>query len=342
MKKVKDVGEQNLIKMVTDIIGYWGNDIIQGNDDVFGVPAPCEPDMALILNSDMLVSTTDVPKEMPLFEVGRKAVVMACSDLFVKGVVPKWAIISLGVPKTLDIEGDFGFKSLIKGIVEQFSQFHIEYIGGDLNESKEIIIDTTIMGYILKDHLILRKSAIPGDLIYTTGDYGLNGLALKMLLEDEYYLPEKYDKNTKNKILKSVFHVSTDPLTGPAIAEQKLAHASADSSDGLIKTLIQISEASGVGIELNWAEVPKSPLLLEISNDDSRLDLESLVLSTGEEFTHLFCIPPENENMISQKFGNTLKKIGKITPKKGKNHLIYPNGLQKKLEEIGTGFNHFV
>ena len=93
---VGQLGEANLIRRLFRILGSWGNDLIGGPDDAVAFPAPSQPGMVSVFKTDMLVGKTDVPHQMSMYQAGKKTVVMNASDLFAKGVPPKWAVVSLG------------------------------------------------------------------------------------------------------------------------------------------------------------------------------------------------------------------------------------------------------
>src|SRR5579872_1631288 len=52
-----------------------------------------------LVKSDMLVQSTDVPTGMKLYQVARKSLVSCVSDFACKGIKPRYAIISLAIPK---------------------------------------------------------------------------------------------------------------------------------------------------------------------------------------------------------------------------------------------------
>src|SRR4030066_1851202 len=68
-------------------------------DDVAAVNLNGE--MVAVLKTDMLVDKTDVPEGMSLWQAARKAIVMNVSDFAAKGVVPKAALVALGLPRGL-------------------------------------------------------------------------------------------------------------------------------------------------------------------------------------------------------------------------------------------------
>ena len=50
---------------------------------------------------DTLVQSTDIPKGSRLSDISRKSVVSSESDLAAKGILPKYCIVSLTLPKTM-------------------------------------------------------------------------------------------------------------------------------------------------------------------------------------------------------------------------------------------------
>jgi thiamine-monophosphate kinase len=339
MDTIGDLGERKLIRRLTNIIGYWGNSIIEGSDDAVAIPKPQNPDEITIINTDMLVSTTDVPPQMNLFQAGRKSIIMASSDIYVKGVIPKWAIISLGLPSSLPLEGENGFDGLIKGINQGCLEHEIQYIGGDLNETKEIVISATILGHQLPKNILKRSSAEIDDLVVTTGTYGLTGLGLYLLLDKKAEFPSDFDVT---ECIKAVLMPSVDSEIGPYLATQNLAHASADSSDGLVKTLNEICDASGVGMILNWDKIPIANSIknYEKLSINSHEEIQSFILAGGEEFNHIFTIPRTAMNNIDERHHHKLTIIGKIVSKE-KERQMQILDLVIPFKKLKNGFNHF-
>ena len=127
----------------------------------------------------MLVSTTDIPPQMSFYQIGRKAVLMNISDLIVKGVSPQGLIISLGLPEEMKI---IDFKRMIEGIIEYCNYHNIEYIGGDINGSKELIINPTVFGFQFPSKILYRTGLKSGDYLVINDKFGLTGVGFDILL----------------------------------------------------------------------------------------------------------------------------------------------------------------
>ena len=50
---------------------------------------------------DTLVESTDIPKGSKLSDISRKSIVSSVSDFAAKGIIPKFCIISVTLPKTI-------------------------------------------------------------------------------------------------------------------------------------------------------------------------------------------------------------------------------------------------
>src|SRR5688500_20048000 len=55
----------------------------------------------IIIKCDMLVESTDVVKQMKIWQIARKSIVSAVSDMSAKGIKPPYfSLLSLGIPSS--------------------------------------------------------------------------------------------------------------------------------------------------------------------------------------------------------------------------------------------------
>ena len=331
---IDHLGENGLIELIEKIITLkTGRNLLRDDSFFFSLEEVKDRDH-VIFNSDMLVSTTDVPKQMSYFQMGRKAVIMNLSDLIVKGVKPKGIIISLGLPKTLFINQ---FKAIIEGVVDVTQKWEIDYIGGDINQSKELIINPTVFGFQNRENIIFRAGLTEGDHLVSNGKFGLTGVGFNILIKkkgkvDNY---KKYEEAINcvlepNDISKEAF----------SLAENHLATASIDSSDGLAKSLLDLMRSNpNKGFEINFNSDLIASLALDYSKEFS-INLEDLVFNGGEEFIHLFSVPPNKleiaKRLIEAK-GGTIINIGKVISDKN----IYLIKKEKREKLQCLGYEHF-
>ncbi|MHA1859585.1 MAG: thiamine-phosphate kinase [Candidatus Asgardarchaeia archaeon] len=276
------------------------NTIIPFGDDSFSVKTKGK---FIVLNSDMLVAETDVPEELGFYYGGWKFVTMNVSDLAAKGVAPRYFIMSLGIPRSLDEEK---FVEFLRGMRDCMDFYDIYLIGGDTNEACDFIASGTVLGYS-EGNLMLRKGASPGDYLLVTGDFGNTAAAFKIILEGV-----KCSEGLKERILKSVSKPVARIEEGLKMAKCGLISSCIDSSDGLSRSLYELMRANGFGFKVS--ELPVSELTLMFSKETS-VDVKDLVFYGGEEYELVFTVKREKwKDFIeySDEVGIKYKKIGEV------------------------------
>jgi thiamine-monophosphate kinase len=340
-KILSDIGELGLIKFIEDLIfENTGKRLIRDDSFFFDLSKKNiitdNTQSILVLNSDMLVSTTDVPPLMDFYQIGRKAVLMNISDLIVKGIQPKGIIISLGLSKDMEL---LNFKDLILGIIDFCLKWNLDYIGGDINETKELIVNPTVFGFQNHSKIIYRNGLKQGDYLVANGKFGLTGVGFDILLNRNGNL--KSFPLYKKSIL-SVLEPGDLGKEAFILSENNFASTSIDSSDGLAKSLTDLiysnpSKNFGFEIDFNEEFIDKEALLY---SQEFNIPLENLVFNGGEEFIHLFTINPKNYNSAQkaiQTKGGQIFKIGKVIS----NKIIYFLRNGKKIQLKRFGFEHF-
>ncbi len=331
--KLGNLGELKLIKIIEETVyEKTGSHLIR--DDSFFFSLDHNEKNILIFNSDMLVSTTDVPSQMKSYQIGRKAVLMNISDLIVKGVEPLGIFISLGLPKDMLLKN---FRDLISGIIDYCKKLNIEYIGGDLNETKEIIINPTVFGIQDPSKLIYRTGIKAGDYLVANRKFGLTGVGFDILLSK--------NGNIKNfalyrRSINSILEPEDTGYESFILSENNLATASIDSSDGLAKSLIDLMYSNqNIGFEIEFNDQLIDEEAKNYSNK-FKISLEDLVFNAGEEFIHLFTIDPKDydtaKKLIRESNGQ-IYLIGKVISD-GKIFFL-SKGKKKELKYFG--FEHF-
>jgi thiamine-monophosphate kinase len=332
--QIGTLGEKELIKLIEELVLKKTGKKLLRDDSVFFDIQEDTTSRHIVLNSDMLVSTTDVPRLMNSHQIGRKAVIMNVSDLLVKGVIPKGVIISFGLPRDLIREK---FMDIVKGIIDCSAQFNMDYIGGDINETHELIINPTVFGFKNPSTIIYRKGAKVGDVLVANNKFGLTGVGFDILLNknrDPKHFP-KYQRS-----IKSVLEPSISGREALILSDSNLATASIDSSDGLYKSLQDLMLSNpNLGFEITFNKALIASEAFEFC-EEFNVSLEELVFNGGEEFIHLFTIDPRDllkaQKEIQSKSAQIFK-IGKVTSEK--NISILKEGEKKEIKNYG--FEHF-
>ena len=127
------IGERKIIELFYENITKNPNFLY--DDDVSSIKI--NDNLNIVFNSDMLIEKTDIPKDMGLFNSGRKAVIMNVSDFASKGIQPIAFLSSVGIPKSYTIND---LQTLSKGINSGANEYGTYIAGGDTNESDSLII----------------------------------------------------------------------------------------------------------------------------------------------------------------------------------------------------------
>lgn len=262
----------------------------------------------VVLNTDMLVWETDVPKGMTLFQAARKAVIMNFSDLGAKGVQPQGFLASLGIPSDLEIDS---IDELAQGFEVGAREYGGYVIGGDTNEASDIIINGVALGVAQNEKIVKREGARPGDILATTGSFGLTASAFKILLEGK-----EPPEGLRETLVESVYYPEAKVKEGIALAHSGTVTASIDSSDGLAMSLYDLSRSSGVGFRINNLNIPTE---VQTYANYHGLDPFELALYGGEEYELIFTLK-ENAFDDAQEalaaVGCELYVLGTVTKKK--------------------------
>lgn len=254
----------------------------------------------------MLVEGTDVPMGMTYRQAARKAVAMCVSDFAAKGARPDSFLVSLGLRKGVTQKQ---VEELARGLSDAEREWGIHLVGGDTNESRELIIDCAMVGFGKK--LVTRAGASPGDRVVVTGLFGHTSAGLKILMEGAS-AEAKFAETAK----LSVLHPAPKLEVGLALAPYLTS--AMDSSDGLARSLHTLAKASGVGFEVSG--LPIGPGVDKFARMNG-LSTEELVLEGGEEYVIVGTVKGSRLSVAVnavRRAGGELTEIGRATSRKGR------------------------
>ena len=327
MRPNENLGERKIIEIIQSRLDVLPKMPIPFGDDV----SACDigrGDLA-ILKTDMLVSKTDVPPTMTLWQAARKAVVMNISDFAAKGVKPKAMLVSLGLPKVM-VEKDV--EELAGGLNAGAREYGAYVIGGDTGEASDLVISLSLFGTAAKGGVMLRSGARPGDILAVTGFFGKASAGLKILLNN-LDVPERLRK----VLVESVLLPRARLKEGLGLRQTGAVSAAIDSSDGLAWSLHEVAKASNVGLTVEEVPVAREA---ERFAEVNHIDPVELALYGGEEYEIVLTVKPNlwsaAERAVKRVKG-TLLQIGTVTAKKGV--LLERDG--KKLIIKPKGYEHF-
>lgn len=318
--KICNIGEIELIKRIAKKTKLFSKDIIKGIGDDTAV-LKFNKKHFLLLTTDTIVENDHFTlKWFKPEQIGSKAVESNISDIAAMGGFPKYALISLTLPKNTNT--DF-FNKLYNGISNSANKHKISIIGGNLSSGNKISISISLIGFVEKKNLCLRSNAKVNDLILVTGNLGSSRAGLELLKANKKGSSIDYYLNPKSRL-----------KIGRLLS--KYANAMEDVSDGLASEVINICNASKTGAIIYKDLVPLSKTTI-IDAKKVKKDLYNYALYGGEDFELVFTI---NENTLKKlnKIKNKLKftVVGKILPKKEGIYLF-----DKGKKKLKYGYEHF-
>ncbi|BDZ67149.1 thiamine-phosphate kinase [Methanobacterium ferruginis] len=296
-------------------------------------------DKYLVVTSDMLLESAHLPSTMNSEDKGRKVVTVNVSDLAAMGARPLGFILSMGLPPDLPLNE---FDAIMEGVLLACQEYEMGLMGGDTNQSDELILNGTCLGVVDKDKVLMKEGAQPGDVVAVTGPLGLAAAGFEVLL----YSPSEGLKeditsslkpNTLELIKKHALRPHARLKEGILLADSGSVTSATDITDGLASEVGELVEASldGVGITLFQDMIPLIPEVKEVAAALNKNPLD-LALYYGEDFELLLTIREEDFDQLRDEFG--LFQVGVVTSS-GQMEIVDKDGKTKILEP--KGYQHF-
>jgi thiamine-monophosphate kinase len=209
---------------------------------------------------------------MSLDQIGYKAMMVNISDAIAMNATPKYALLSIAMPKDLSIEDT---KKLHFGINKACKKYDIEVIGGDTISNTKLDLSITIISKCTKP--LFRKGVTKGDIMAYTGNLGDSLTQLNTLMRGGA-IGEK-TRFMRPKLRASFVREAREHLSGGM-----------DISDGLFFELERLSKINKVGFEF----------LHEIPHD---------IGCSGEEYEMLVAFPAKNLDHVKKVAKRTKTKL---------------------------------
>ena len=269
-----------------------------------------------VVTTDLLVEDIDFRRDAtPPRLLGYKALAVSLSDIASMGARPRWALLSIGVPREL---WDSAFiDAFYEGFFAMADKYEIQLIGGDVSRTPEsIVIDSIVLGECASKREISRSGAKPGDHLFVTGSLGGSAAGLRLIERGARLDDDLGSDRGDSRLLHGLLlrHLQPEPRVGwgLVLGEEQLASAMIDLSDGLSSDLHHLCREGKVGAVLESARIPLCPLVSELCGRRA-LDPLLLALNGGEDFELLFTVAPDNITRLPSKVdGVPLTHIGEI------------------------------
>lgn len=335
----KNIAEELSEFGLIDRIRTWlspGDDarIIAGIGDDAAVVA-LDEQHALLITCDMLVENTHFRRDwIDWTTLGRRAAAVNLSDIAAMGGKPTWALVSLACPPDMQTAD---FSALFAGLRDELAEYGAHCVGGNLSRTAaELVIDVTLLGEQLRECILLRQGAKPGDGVFISGFLGAAAAGLALLQQADSALLGRFQSlvNAQRKPTPRI-------ALGQALAASGRVSAMIDISDGLAGDVGHLCDASKVGVLLEENRLPGATGIEEVARRLG-IPLRELLFG-GECYELLFTVsgPQEDDfvKMCSAELEIPLHRIGTIVPAAAGRQLVDLNGQIIPLP--GAGFDHF-
>lgn len=196
-------------------------------------------------------------------DFGWRNVAAAYSDMRVKYVEHAYMVVSVTAP---DIEVA---REVVEGVLEAAGRLPVKYVGGDLNQGGEVVVDVALIG---RAPARLGRRPRPGDVLITIPQFGYTSIAYR------------YWRVDHPAVVRGV-EMLKRPLPLWPLPPLGCVTASMDSSDGLGDVLWTMAR----GVDIHITELPTAAEVLDFASVRG-LDVEELVFNGGEEFLPVFAV----------------------------------------------------
>lgn len=284
-RTIHSVGEFGLIQLIQKWAGKSKKALFGIGDDAAVLPSFGRRHSLLAI--DTMVEDVDFKlRTTRPFLIGRKALAINLSDIAAMGGEPRFAVVSLVLPKRTPLHFVRGF---YRGLSRLARRFGVEIVGGDLSRGPKVICSIALVGEAGKEGEVYRDGVRIGDLICVTGTLG-------------------------GSILGKHFTFTPRIAEGIFLAQNGVS-AMMDISDGLIADLTRMVSKKRLGFVLEEKNIPISKAARKLARGDHQKALWH-ALYDGEDFELLFTVRPAHFRTLSKKwnkrFDSPLFVIGQI------------------------------
>lgn len=265
-------------------------------------------------------------------QIGHKTLAVNLSDIAAMGGQPRYALVSLILPSQLPLEILDG---IYIGLREEAEQFGTAIVGGNIagaGNSKQLVIDITLLGSVRRGQALTRGGAHAGDTLCVTGKLGDSAAGLQTLLHPDPRYPQEALAVVQTRHRMPQPRIREGQLLsrfGPDVVTAML-----DVSDGLSGDLGHLCERSHVGACVDLAHLPLSLAIYSIASIAERDPLH-WAMHGGEDYELLFTISPGHEqaviDAVQTTTGTAITPIGTLLPAEEGLQQLFPDGHRELL-----------
>jgi thiamine-monophosphate kinase len=260
----------------------------------------------IVVSNDTIVEGVDFFTNEDADSIAHKIICYNLSDISSMGAAPYCFNLSLGLPKKISKKWLRSFSSKILKLQKKYKFF---LLGGDIAQTKHIVVSATFFGRTISGKIIRRDGAKINDDIWVTGNLG-NSFAGLMFKKNII----KANDTIKKFFIKKYLY--PDPcMVGDKL--RLIATSAIDISDGFYGDLNKLLQPNNLGANIDVKSIPILPKLKNLILSH-KFKINKL-LSAGDDYEILFTSGAKKRNFInalSKKNKINITKVGTIIDKK--------------------------
>ena len=288
-----------------------------------------------LISTDTLVESVHFDTAFhPPFLLGRKTAAVNLSDIAAMGGTPRFALLSLCLPQTLEQQW---IDSWLDGLFSMLGEYNCALVGGDTVQGERLVFTVTVLGDPPGGGALYRSGASAGDTVWVSGQLGSAGAGLGLLqaAKKDIMLGNQEEWAT-------LYDAHLNPTPRVALA-QKLAgsgvvSAMQDISDGLATDLAHICKASQVKAVLQAERVPMTSVLPEAAAL-LKMSVQELALCAGEDYQLVFTVRQGEEETLAHFLQEDISQVTKVGIVASGSGVFLESGGQQK-EISFQGYEH--
>lgn len=277
-RTLDDLGEAAILGELLPVLPRGEGTLLGPGDDAAVVAAP---DGRVVVTTDVLVEGKDFRRDLSSAQdVGWKAGAQNLADLAAMGAAPTGLLLALVAPGSTEVSW---VRDLGRGLAGACAGTGAGVVGGDLSSGPCLVVAVTALGTLAGRDPVRRDGARPGDVVAVAGTLGRSAAGLHLLLAGRGGLAPD---------LVAVHRRPRPEYAAGLAAADAGASAMLDVSDGLLRDLSRVCEASGVQADLESARLQVDVDHLAAPARESGGNAWDWVLGGGEDHALLACFPP--------------------------------------------------
>jgi thiamine-monophosphate kinase len=283
-------------------------------------------DQSLALSSDTFVSGVHFPEQAAPYDIARRCLAAAVSDLAAMGAKPLGFTLALTIPAV----DESWLQQFSSGLRLAAEFYMMPLVGGDTTRGP-LSITLHVHGSVPRSGALKRSGARPGDSVFVSGCLGDAAAALAVMqgelsvdeAQQEYFYSRFYAPEARVVLGQTLLGVATSAI---------------DISDGLLADLGHITRASKVAAEVDLASLPLSECLRGIADQEK---INQLALLGGDDYELCFTARPDQHVFLAE-FSELLDvkvtEVGRVIPGEGV-RCLGEAGIAVPV--AGSGYQHF-